>query len=346
VTCTIGLLGDVMLGRGVAERLASAAPEDLWDPQLIEIASSVDLLICNLECCISDRGHPTELLRGSHPFLFRAPPRAVASLEAIGIGAVGLANNHALDFGADALADTLRHLEEAGIAAAGAGRGHEQARDGVVVSGAGIRLGLAAVSDHPREFAAGPESWGISHADLLRGAPDWLVEEVRRLRQGCDLVIAFPHWGPNMTVRPAAWQRRAAADLLRAGADLVAGHSAHVFHGIEQAERGLVAYDLGDALDDYAVDPELRNDLGVLGIWHVGADETWLELVGLFLDHCYTELARGAEADWIARRLETACGELGTSVERLGEQRFRVNGETRASRTGERSGRRSRSQDG
>jgi poly-gamma-glutamate capsule biosynthesis protein CapA/YwtB (metallophosphatase superfamily) len=323
---TIGLLGDVMLGRGVARRLASVAPEDLWDPQLIEIISSVDLLICNLECCVSDRGQPTDLPRDSHPFLFRAPPRAVASLQAIGVGAVGLANNHALDFGQDALADTLRHLEAGGIAAAGAGPGHEQATAGVVVTSAAVRLGLVAVSDHPPEFAAGPESWGISYADLRRGIPDWLVEEIGRLRQGCDLVIAFPHWGPNMTVRPAAWQRRAAADLLRAGADLVAGHSAHVFHGIERAEGGLVAYDLGDALDDYAVDPELRNDLGVLAVWHVGSDETSLELVGLFLDHCYTELATGAEADWIARRLETACGELGTGVERLAEQRFRVAG--------------------
>jgi poly-gamma-glutamate synthesis protein (capsule biosynthesis protein) len=327
VTWTIGLLGDVMLGRAVGERIASIAPEDLWDPKLIEIASSVDLVICNLECCVSDRGEPTELPRDSHPFLFRAPPQAVASLQAIGVRAVGLANNHALDFGPDALADTLRHLEEAGIGAAGAGRGQDEARGGIVVGDLGARLGLAAVSDHPREFAANPDSWGISHADLRRGSPDWLLEEVRRLRRDCDVVVAFPHWGPNMTVRPAAWQRRIAGDLLRAGADLVAGHSAHVFHGIEQTEHGLVAYDLGDALDDYAVDAELRNDLGVFAIWHVAADGTWLELVGLFLDHCYTELAKGADADWIARRLETACGELGTTVARLDEHRFRVAGE-------------------
>src|SRR5438093_7344541 len=201
-----------MLGRGVAQRIAAARPDEVWAPELVEITSSLDLVICNLECCISDRGLPTDLVR-SKPFFFRAPPRAVTSLEAIGVDGVGIANNHALDFGPDALADTLGHLEEAGIAVAGAGRGHERARDGVVVSGAGIRLGLVAVSDHPREFAAGPESWGISHADLRRETPGWLVEEITRLRGRCDLVIAFPHWGPNMTVRPAAWQSRVAADL-------------------------------------------------------------------------------------------------------------------------------------
>jgi hypothetical protein len=325
VTRKIGLLGDVMLGRGVGERLAAGREEEVWAPELVEITSSLELLVCNLECCISDRGSPTKLVQSSrHPFFFRAPPGAVKSLQKIGVDAVGLANNHALDFGPEALSDTIRHLQSAGIVAAGAGRDVVRARSGIVIGGTGMRVGLVAVSDHPREFSAGPESWGISYADLRKGAPDWLVEEVRHLHQRCDLVLAFLHWGPNMTIRPQAWQRVVAAEVLRAGADLVAGHSAHVFHGIEQAEHGLVAYDLGDALDDYAVDPVLRNDIGVLTLWHVGAAETWLELVGLALDCCYTRLATGAEADWIADRLDTACAELGTSVERVDEQRFRV----------------------
>jgi poly-gamma-glutamate capsule biosynthesis protein CapA/YwtB (metallophosphatase superfamily) len=317
------LLGDLMLGRGVAEQLSAVPPEGVWASELITITSSLDLLICNLECCISNRGRPSELVRGKR-FFFKAPESAVASLQAIGIAAVGLANNHALDFGADALADTIRHLEKAGIATAGAGPDLDRARGGAVVERPGLRLGLIAVSDHPREFAAGPESWGISHADLDRRAPDWLLHEVRSLRERCDLVLAFPHWGPNMTVRPARHQREVAAELLEAGADLVAGHSAHVFHGIEETPSGLVAYDLGDALDDYAVDARLRNDLGILTVWHASREEAWVELVGLSLDYCHTRLARGADADWIARRLDTACAELGTRVERLSEQRFRV----------------------
>jgi poly-gamma-glutamate capsule biosynthesis protein CapA/YwtB (metallophosphatase superfamily) len=323
VTWTIGLLGDVMLGRGVAERLASARPDEVWAPELIDITSSLDLVVCNLECCISSRGAPTDLLRDK-PFFFRGPESAVGALDAIGVDAVGLANNHALDFGPDALADTTRHLAEAEIAAAGAGRGFARARRGIVIEGSRIRLGLVAVSDHPREFAAGAESWGISYADLERRAPDWLLEEICSLRRGCDALVAFPHWGPNMTVRPSPGRRRIAAELLAAGADLVAGHSAHLFHGIEQTEDGLVAYDLGDALDDYAVDSELRNDLGILALWQASAEGAWLELVGLSLDYCYTRLAIGGEADWIAARLQAACRELGTGIERLDEQRFRV----------------------
>jgi poly-gamma-glutamate capsule biosynthesis protein CapA/YwtB (metallophosphatase superfamily) len=324
VTSTIGLLGDVMLGRGVARALQTTPPAELWARELREIATGCDLVVCNLECCISDRGRPTDLVPGK-PFFFRAPPIAVESLEAIGVDAVSLANNHALDFGPEALEDTLHHLAEAGIAAVGAGYGVEQARRGVLVTRGDLCLAIVAVSDHPREFAAGPNRWGVAYADLAReGLPDWLRSEIRRLREQCDLVLAFPHWGPNMSDCPAPWQRRLAAELLEAGADMVAGHSAHVFHGVERVGAKLVAYDIGDAIDDYAIDERLRIDLGVMALWSPHRESPGLELVGLWLDYCHTRLATGAEAGWIADRLGRACAELGTAVERVGEQRFRV----------------------
>ena len=320
---TIALLGDVMLGRAVAERLADVPPEEVWAPEVRELCCSCDLVICNLECCVSARGEPTQRVRHK-PFFFRGPPQAVRSLEAIGVGAVGLANNHALDYEADALLETLELLGEAGIAVAGAGRRESEARSGVMVDAGGRRLGLVAVSDHPREFAAGPDAPGIANGDLRRAIPDWLSDELARLDRECDHVVAFPHWGPNMTSDPAAWQRRAAEQLQETGADLVAGHSAHVFHGAGWGRRGPLLYDLGDALDDYAVDPRLRNDLGVLALWRPGDPEFELELVGLALDFCHTRLAGGHDAEWIAQRLARACEPLGTRVQRVAEQRFQV----------------------
>jgi poly-gamma-glutamate capsule biosynthesis protein CapA/YwtB (metallophosphatase superfamily) len=319
---TIGLLGDVMLGRTVGERLATVAPADVWAPDVRDLCRACDLVICNLECCISARGSPTERVAGK-PFFFRAPPQAVQSLRAIGVRAVGLANNHALDYEESALLDTLDVLEQTGIAVAGAGANEREARRGAVVEAGVARVGLLAVSDHPQEYAAGPTTPGIAHAQLARRLPAWLGRELERLADACELVIAFPHWGPNMLEQPAGWQRRAAAWMQAHGASLVAGHSAHVFHGIGWGERGPLLFDLGDALDDYAVDRRLRNDLGVFASWRPGEREE-LELTGLALDFCRTELAAGDDADWVARRLNRACRPLGTSVERLAEGRFRI----------------------
>ncbi|MGZ4268789.1 MAG: CapA family protein [Solirubrobacteraceae bacterium] len=318
----IGLLGDVMLGRGVGAELRTRAPAELWDPELRDLVASLDAVVCNLECCVSERGSPTGLIAGK-PFFFRAPPPAVGALRAIRAQAVTLANNHALDFGPDALADTLDALAAAGIAATGAGADRDAARRPAVIDVAGRSVGLVGVTDHPREYAATPAGWGVAHADLRHGLPWWLVRELAATRERCDLVIAFPHWGPNMTSRPAEWQRRAAAALQDAGADLVAGHSAHVFHGAGWTAAGPVLYDLGDVLDDYRVDPELRNDLGVLAIWRPQRAPA-IELVGLRLHYARTALAHDADAEWIAVRLRSACAALGTRVTRLTEQRFGV----------------------
>ena len=57
-------------------------------------------------------------------------------------------------------------------------------------------------------------------------------------------------------MKPARWQRKLADELLAAGADAVIGHSSHVFHGVALRPGGPALYDLGDALDDYAVDPD------------------------------------------------------------------------------------------
>jgi poly-gamma-glutamate capsule biosynthesis protein CapA/YwtB (metallophosphatase superfamily) len=311
-----------MLGRKVGERIAHVEPAELWSEPVRDVLAECDAVVCNLECCVSDRGRHTEAIPGK-PFFFRAPPTAVRALTAVRVSVAGLANNHALDFGADALADTLDHLRRAGIQAVGAGAEDAGARHGVIVDAGSTRLGLLAVSDHPREYAAGPRTPGIAYAGLWNGVPGWFAEELERLRERADLVIAFPHWGPNMTVRPAPAQRACAAEFLRAGADLVAGHSAHVFHGIERRPDGVVLYDLGGAVDDYAVDPELRNDLGILALWRPGGNPE-LEVVGLKLEFCRTELAEGRDADWVHARLEHACAELGTGVVRTGVQRFTV----------------------
>jgi len=109
-----------MLGRGVAEKLEADPRALLFDSPVAEICREADFCVLNLECCISDRGERwADPLK---PFFFRAPPVAVDVLTGLGVDCVNLANNHALDFGNDALLDTFEHLRSAGIQWVGAGR--------------------------------------------------------------------------------------------------------------------------------------------------------------------------------------------------------------------------------
>jgi poly-gamma-glutamate synthesis protein (capsule biosynthesis protein) len=310
VVVRLALAGDTMLGRLVAERLRAEGPASLFAPEVVDITREADLFVLNLECCISERGRPWPA--PGKPFFFRAPPTAVETLRLLGVDCVTLANNHALDYGEEALADTLRHLGNAGIATVGAGGDVESARAHAVLEHHGVRLAVLGVTDHPADFAAGPSKPGVAFADLWRDVPTWLTGAVVEAAREADGVIVTPHWGPNMVPAPLPHVRRAAGALRAAGASLVAGHSAHVFHGVDHH----VLYDLGDFIDDYAVDPELRNDLGLLWLvdLDVNATPTRLEAVPLYVDFCYTRLATGDDAAWVHDRFRAACAEFGTTV--------------------------------
>jgi poly-gamma-glutamate capsule biosynthesis protein CapA/YwtB (metallophosphatase superfamily) len=295
----LALAGDTMLGRAVAERLAHDPQHQLVATEVVDVVHEADAFILNLECCISARGEPTP----GRVFHFRAPPWATQALARLGVDCVTLANNHALDFGPDALIDTLAHLDAAGIRVVGAGTDVERARAPVVLEKDGFRLAVIAFADHPPEYAAAANRPGIAYVDDRRGVPDWVT-----MFPDADAVLVTPHWGPNMTAEPPRYIRRAAHALLEAGATIVAGHSAHVFHGVSPR----VLYDLGDFVDDYAVDEKLRNDLGLLFLVDLAGNG--LEAIPLKLEFAHTRLAKGDEAGWITRRFTAACAAFGTEV--------------------------------
>src|SRR6266511_2608131 len=268
----LALAGDTMFDRGVAERLLAVPTASLFAPEVVAAVGEADLCVLNLECCISERGAPA----AGKTFHFRAPPIAVEALANLGVDCVTLANNHALDFGPDALLDTFSQLASGGIAWVGAGPEIASARAPVVLEAGGFRLGILALTDHPSDYAAAATQPGVAYANLSRGGvPDWVADAIA---------------------------------ALDAGATLVAGHSAHLFHGI--APR--VLYDLGDFLDDYRVDRQLRNDLGVLFL--VDLANSRLEAIPLKLEFAHTRFADGEDAAWIRRRFDNACAAFGTAV--------------------------------
>lgn len=305
----VALAGDTMLGRGVAAHIATAGPHTLFSDGVKEHFASADLALANLECCVSDRGHPWE--SAAKRFHFRAPPSAVGALDDLGIDCVTLANNHVLDFGYAALSDTMVNLSRAGISAVGAGGDVQQARAPVLLEAGGLRVAVLGVTDHPADFAAGPDRPGVAYAEFGSGIPHWLTDQVRTLAGSNDVVLVLAHWGPSMTTTPLPSIRSAAHALVDAGATLVAGHSAHVFHGADAR----ILYDLGDLIDDYPVDPALRNDLSLMFLVTFEPHlPVRVEAVPLKLEYGRTRLARGTEREWVIERFASACAPFGAQV--------------------------------
>ncbi len=312
---SIALTGDVMLGRLVNVALQRFGPAYPWGDTL-PLVQRADLTISNLECVIARDGRPWS--RWPKVFHFRADPIAASSLELAGVDCVCLANNHVLDFEEAALLEMLDQLEQRQIAFTGAGRTLEEASRPALLQASGVRVGVVAFTDNEPGWAATPNRPGtlwipITLDERSLGPIRARIAQARAL--GADLVICSSHWGPNMTVRPSPLFRDFAHAVIDLGADLYLGHSAHVFHGIEIYRGKPIVYDAGDFVDDYAVDPELRNDWGILlRAWATPSGVGRLDLCPVRIAQCQVNVATGADWEGISRRIRERSAEMGTTV--------------------------------
>jgi poly-gamma-glutamate capsule biosynthesis protein CapA/YwtB (metallophosphatase superfamily) len=242
---TVIAVGDVMLGRGAAKEAQPFAAVAPW-------LRTADLALGNLECVIAEEGTPR-----AGPYRLRAPLSAVTILRDAGFDVLGLANNHALDFGPEALAEAVGRLQEAGIATVGVGSDAEAAAQPLIREINGVRLAFLAFNDVP-DPEDSPEEGGWTPAtwDRERG-----TAAIAAARVQADVAVVSVHWGYEYQLRPDPAQRDQARAMLDAGADLVLGHHPHVVQDTELDLRGLaetsevfsgrfVAYSLGNFVFD------------------------------------------------------------------------------------------------
>ena len=174
---TVALAGDTMLGREVGRALPVRATPAGRGPSG---ARARERTCSSSTSSAASRLGASAFANSASGSSFRAPPVAAERLADIGVDCVTLANNHALDFGSEALRDTLDHLRAVGIAAVGAGGDEAAARAPVVLQAGGLRVRVVAVSDHPSEYAARADRPGVAFADLAGASvPGWLATALR-----------------------------------------------------------------------------------------------------------------------------------------------------------------------
>lgn len=304
-----------MLGRGIDGTVRQRGAHYIWG-NVLPLLREADAAFVNLECVISE---PEERFP-NRVFYFRASPETGRALDEAGIDYVSLANNHAMDFRARGLIKTISHLDRMGIAHAGAGHDLEAAATPAFLDVSGIKIGVVAFADHFREYAASHDSPGINWIELknfarVRGA----IDAARKA--GADLVVFSIHWGPNMRETPTPAFVEFAHAVMDAGADIFHGHSAHIFQAIEIYKGKLILYDTGDLIDDYYVDPQLRNDQQLLFIVRASSQGIEsIELVPLLIRHMQVNLAEGEEFSEISKRVRRLSASFGTSIERKGSR--------------------------
>ena len=238
-TITLVIGGDVHF----AERTLSLLddPASAFGP-IAALYRDADHAVVNLETPVTDTGtaEPKE-------WLFKAPPTALEAVTAAGIDLVTLANNHALDYGREGLADTLDHAAAAGLPVVGAGVDRAAALAPHVVAIGDTTVAYVAVSQVWElwdTWMATPDRAGIAHT----AHGDLVLDAVATADEAADVVVVLPHWGTEGQECPNDEQLDWAQRLADAGADAIVGTHAHLLQADGYLGDTYVAYGIGNHL--------------------------------------------------------------------------------------------------
>jgi poly-gamma-glutamate synthesis protein (capsule biosynthesis protein) len=348
------LCGDVMTGRGIDQILphpcnpelhedwvqsasgyvrlaeqahgripANVAPSYIWGAALDQLDRvHPDARVINLETSItrSDAYIP----KGIN---YRMSPENAECLLTAEIDCCVLGNNHVLDWDRSGLLETLATLERLRIKSAGAGRNLVEASVPAVVEiegkGRVIVFSLASVtSGVPRNWAATPKASGVTLLpDFTDETVKTVADQVARVQQPGNLVIASIHWGPNWGYEISEEHRSFAHALIdQAHVSVVHGHSSHHPKAIEIYKNQLILYGCGDFLNDYEGIrgyEEFRGDLTLMyfaGFNSLTGHLIDLELVPLQMRRFQLVPASDADILWLQRTLNRESRRFGAQI--------------------------------
>jgi hypothetical protein len=265
-------VGDVMLGTTFPDE-STLPPNDGAD-LLTEAAPFLkrgDVVYGNLEGPIVDGGDSAKC-RGKKIgtcFAFRVPTRYGKYLKDAGFTAMGLANNHAMDFGLDGRASSRQVLDAMQIAHTG------EVGDIARLTVKGKKVTVIAFATYPGAY---------NFLDL-----DASLQTIRTAKTESDLVIVGFHGGAEGATHQHVLEgdetflgenrgdlRRFTHAAIDAGADLVLGSGPHVVRAMEIYKGKLIAYSLGNFATYGPFNLNAENGLTLVLEVHLASDGTFL----------------------------------------------------------------------
>lgn len=234
--------GDVLLSE---EHLSiydqsNASITSIIETSLLEYIRTGDIFMVNQEFPFSNRGTKHK----DKQYTFRVAPSRVNILNELGIDIVTLANNHTLDYGEEALLDTITTLEHGKIPFVGAGSNLDHAKQPYIYDHGEKKIAFLAAS----RVIPVPE-WNATHSKpglLTTYDPAILLDEIKQAKSKNDYVVVYVHWGIEREEYPKEYQRNLGRQYIDAGADIVIGSHPHVLQGIEFYNGKPIVYSLGN----------------------------------------------------------------------------------------------------
>lgn len=280
---TMFFTGDIMLQR-CTDIYDQKGINGIISAYIEQEMTEADMTMINNEFPFSNRGtqHPDK------QFTFRVDPVYISALQDMGVDVASLANNHALDFGTEALSDTFAAFDDAGIPYVGAGDSRERAEEAIFVESAGRTVGVLSAS---RVIPVA--EWNIESRQpglFCTYDSTRLVQRIQEIEKQCDYVVVFVHWGIERNAYPEEYQRNLAKQYIDAGADLVVGNHSHVPQGIEYYKGVPIVYCLGN----FIFNPDMVDTYALKAVWDADG-RTSLQIIPIGTQNYYTSELEGEE---------------------------------------------------
>ena len=299
---TVTFAGDILFDPGYAimNKISNngVAISGIIGDSLLNIMNSSDIMMINNEFPYSTRGTATE----GKTYTFRADPSSASLLLDMGVDIVSFANNHAYDYGPDAIVDSVSTMDENGIAHVGAGSNIDEASHPVTYTTSSgqkiVIIGTTQVEqlDNPDTKAATETTPGVFRCldDTL------LLQEIRDAKSEGAFVIVFIHWGKELYEDIDWWQEKQGPEIAEAGADLIIGCHPHILQKIDYIGDTPVVYSLGNflfnskTLDSCLVQAEIT-----------GSDTCNLRFIPALQSGCAVNEATGSDATRIMEHMRS-----------------------------------------
>jgi len=247
---TLLLVGDIMLDRGVEYMIEKNGDWRFPFLKIVENLKGVDILFGNLESQISNKGKKVGSI-----YSFRADPEAIQGLSFAGFDILSVANNHAFDYGKEALEDTFFRLREAGINYVGGGFNSKEAYSPIIKEINGTKIAFLAYTNlGPENWKAVKENSGI--AWISENDFEKIKNDIKEAKGKADVLIVSLHGGEEYSSKPTQFQIKFSGAAIEAGADLVIGHHPHVVQGNEKYKDSWIFYSLGNFIFDQSFSEE------------------------------------------------------------------------------------------
>lgn len=241
-------------------------PMDAYTVLAKPTLAGADIRFAQVERVYSDRGSLQVHSGGAHS---RVKPELASIFGDCGFDVVSVASNHAMDWGADALLDTVALFRDKGFHVIGAGKNLREARRPAIVEKNGVKVaflaycsilqaGYAAAHDkagiaplrahtyyEPFDYQAGvpPRVVTVPYEEDLAG----MIEDITEAKKMVDVVVLSLHWGIHFIPRVIAdYQVTVANAAFKAGADLILGHHAHTPKAIGMHQGKACFYSLSN----------------------------------------------------------------------------------------------------